>query len=92
MSKPWFIVVDRFERTSSSAQGKRLLPYVVGPLTEDERDREMSDEEATITFCLLTEDAKKEAYIADDCYATQDPPEGKVISLNDVKFIPLVLE
>lgn len=79
MSKPWFVVVDRFERTETSEQGKRLPPYVVGPLTKAEKDIEMGDDEATITFCLLTVDAKKEGYVADDCYATQNPPEGELI-------------
>lgn len=89
MDKSWFVVVDRFERTTTAQQGPRLLPYVVGPLTEAEKDIQMSDEEATIIFCLLTIDAKQEGYVADDCYATQDPPEGKRILLDDVQFVPL---
>jgi hypothetical protein len=76
MDKPWFVVVDRFERTETAEQGKRLKPYVVGPLTKAEKDIEMGDDEATITYCLLTVDAKAEGYVADDCYATQSPPEG----------------
>lgn len=90
MDKPWFVVVDRLERIDGEGWGKRLVPYVVGPLTEAEKDEQMGDEECTITFCLLTEDAKREGYIADDCYATQDPPIGERILLNDVEFISLV--
>ena len=73
-SSNWYIVVER----ANLAYTERLAPYVYGPLSHQAAcDDLISD--SGITYCLLTEDAKQEGYIADEAYMTDDPPAGERI-------------
>lgn len=69
----WYVVVERLDM-----QDKPLPPYVLGPLNNDEVDRELNSDDG-IVFCWLTIDAKNENYQAIDCLATDYVPKNGIL-------------
>ena len=80
---PWYVVVERYAYIEGSNRIERqLAPYAVGPFefyeaAEVERD----SDGATVTYGLLTIDAKNEGYSATDCYIVPAAglPESAVV-------------
>jgi hypothetical protein len=71
----WFVVVERCEH--EELDYAELPPYIIGPYKTEAEAEEECLSDSSITYCLLTIDAKTENYIAGgDCYWTDTPPEG----------------
>lgn len=83
----WYVVVDRhivdaaFLHESGKIRYKAIQPYVVGPYPNEEAAQLAGNAEDGIIYNLLTSDAKRDGYFADECYWTTEIPETGIIRI-----------
>lgn len=71
MAESWYVVVERMTLDLDP-----MPPYVVGPYPSEAIAEREGQSDENLVYCLLTIDAKREGYIADDVWWTTEPPEG----------------